>query len=234
MSTHHGWVGRRCIKLVVARGILFFYTLSAQAQLHVTFPSARIVVQRDQFNQAFVPISGTCPPGTDRIDVLFTATVAGQGQSFTQYVALQDAAITGGLFTGGVTVSGGWYHVDVRAMQGSTVLTTTRVTPVGVGEVFIIAGQSNARGLLNSGAVGAADDRVNCVAFENVVNDTLRLPMPPPFSPMTAETFIGPTGRSAWCWGRLGDLLAGRLNVPVLFYNTAMAALAIRYFRESF
>ena len=42
-----------------------------------------------------------------------------------------------------MAVPGGWYNVEARAMNGTTVVSTTSRPYVGVGEVFITAGQSN-------------------------------------------------------------------------------------------
>lgn len=50
-----------------------------------------------------------------------------------------------------LTPAGGWYRLEVRAMNGGRVTTTTVVEHVGVGEVFVVAGQSNST---NYGADG--------------------------------------------------------------------------------
>ena len=41
------------------------------------------------------------------------------------------------------TAAGGWYRLEVRAIRGGKVLDRSIVEHVGVGEVFIVAGQSN-------------------------------------------------------------------------------------------
>lgn len=202
-----------------------------QAQLQIQFPVSRIVFQRNTANQSTFSVNGTCPAGADRLEVRLTALQPDQG-TFLDWQLL-DANPAQSQFNGTVTSAGGWYRLDVRALQQGTVVATTSIDRVGIGEVFLLAGQSNARGLLGHGAVGAADDRVSCINYENAQNDTTQLPLPPVFAPVAAETFISPKGRSAWCWGRLGDLLASRLNVPILFYNVASAATTIRNWRES-
>ena len=50
---------------------------------------------------------------------------------------------------------------------------------------------------------------------------------------MSAGVVIGPRGRSAWCWGVLGDLIAKQYQVPVLFINTGWEATVIRNWKES-
>jgi hypothetical protein len=47
-------------------------------------------------------------------------------------------------FAGRITVpAGGWYAVDVRVLRGGAQIGSARVEHVGVGEVFVVSGQSN-------------------------------------------------------------------------------------------
>lgn len=202
-----------------------------RAQLQIQFPVSRLVFQRNLANQSTFPVSGTCPVTADRVEARLTPLQPNQGTPLDW--TLLDAHPAQGQFNGVLTALGGWYQLDVRASQQGVVVAMGSVDRVGIGEVFLVAGQSNAQGLLGLGAVGATDDRINCINRDNTQNDTTHLPQPPVFSPVVAETFIGPKGHSAWCWGRLGDLLVGRLNVPVLFYNVASAGTTIKNWRES-
>lgn len=190
------------------------------AQVQVTFPVARIVFQRNNANQSAITITGLCPANTQRMEVMLTATAAGYGSSTNGYVVLDNQPVNG-QFSGQVTLSGGWYHLDVRAISNEQTIGSTRITPIGVGEVFAIAGQSNGQGVLpNRETVAATDDRVSTATHYNF-SDTIRLPLPPTYSRITKDITISPRGLTSWCWGKLGDLLAQRLNVPVLFYNAA-------------
>ncbi|OIN57125.1 sialate O-acetylesterase [Arsenicibacter rosenii] len=221
-------------------GRLFFSALAvalicsyaASAQVQVTFPVSRIVFQRNNANQSPITITGLCPANTQRIEVMLTATAAGYGSSTNGFVTL-DSQPQNGQFSGQITLSGGWYHLDVRAISNEQVTGSTRVSPIGVGEVFAIAGQSNGQGVLpNRETVAATDDRVSAATHFNF-SDTIRLPLPPTFSQITKDMTISPRGLTSWCWGRLGDLLTQRLNVPVLFYNAAWSGTAVRNWRES-
>ena len=50
----------------------------------------------------------------------------------------------GGRFEASVEVAaGGWYRLDVRAASAGKAVAQATVERVGVGEVFVIAGQSN-------------------------------------------------------------------------------------------
>ena len=131
---------------------------------------------------------------------------------------------------------GGWYNLEVRGMNGDQVVATTTVERVGVGEVFIIAGQSNAQGVQHDDAPGAGDDRVNTINYA----DNSQSPNTPPsdvltrFSHLDRNVRIAPCGIGSWYWGKLGDLLAQRLNVPIMFFNVGYEGAAIRNWRQSF
>ena len=225
------WV-RRGLVAAVCSGLIASFFTPIVAQISVTFPTPRTVIQRNNANQAQLWVVGQCSPNTTRIEVLLSATVPGGGLTSPNYLIL-DGNPTNGRFRGQVTVQGGWYHLYVRAMQDGTVLETKQITPIGVGEVFAVAGQSNAQGVIpNRNTIPAKDERVVCVPHYNVT-DTIRLPMPPAFERITTEGVIGPRGLTSWCWGVLGDSLAKRLNVPVAFYNAAWSGTAIRNWRES-
>ncbi|QJD79006.1 sialate O-acetylesterase [Spirosoma rhododendri] len=103
---------------------------------------------------------------------------------------------------------------------------------MGIGEVFAIAGQSNGQGIENRDAVGASDQRVVCVPHLNKT-DTVSMPLPMYSQRVSATSVIGPRGLTGWCWSRLGDRLAARLNVPVAFMNSAWSGTAVRNWRES-
>ncbi len=217
---------------VLGCGVFASFYTPVYAQISVTFPQPRTVIQRNNANQAQLWVVGQCPPNTTRVEVFLAATKPGGGIDSPGYLLL-DGSPANGRFRGQVQVSGGWYHLYVRAMQNATVLEIRQITPIGVGEVFAVAGQSNGQGVIpNRNTVPATDERVVSVPHYNGT-DTIRLPMPPVFERITTDGTIGPRGLTSWCWGVLGDSLAKRLNVPVAFYNTAWSGTAVRNWRES-
>ncbi len=198
----------------------------------VAFPLPQMVFQRDNTNVTQLTIKGTCPPQTERIEVKVSPTASGYGQNSNSYVVVDNQPANGS-FSGSIGLTGGWYNVDIQAVAQNQVIGHTRLTPVGVGEVFLIAGEANAQGITPMQSVAdPADERVNGVPHYNYT-DTTRLPVPPLVSFLTADQPVGPRGKTAWCWSELGDLLTKRLNVPVLFYNVAWAGTTVRNWRES-
>ncbi|GAB3880960.1 T9SS type A sorting domain-containing protein [Spirosoma agri] len=203
----------------------------AIAQIQVSFPVSRAVFQRNTNNEATIRINGFFTTAATRIDARVQAR-DGQGTS-TDWVTLQNNP-AGGVFSGDLTAKGGWYNLELRAINGDQQVGTTTVERVGIGEVFVVAGQSNAQGVYDDMA-SASDDRINCVNYF----DASESPNDPPndvlnrFSHINQGGNITPRGVGSWSWGRLGDLLAQRLNVPILFFNAGYIGTAVINWRES-
>ncbi|AUD07269.1 T9SS type A sorting domain-containing protein [Spirosoma pollinicola] len=208
------------ISVTLGTAILFLLPILAIAQIQVSFPTSRAVLQRNSANQTTLRITGFYTASVTRVEAHLVAR-DGQGTT-TDWKTIQDNP-TGGAFAGDVTGSGGWYNLEVRGMNGDQqVGNTTTVERVGIGEVFIIAGQSNAQGIHQS-APNPLNDRVNCVNYRYPDNGFPNDPPTPAFSLLDNSSgfTIAPRGVGSWCWGQLGDLLVKRLNVPVMFFNAA-------------
>lgn len=211
---------------------LFLLTASVSAQtLRITYPESRAVFQRNLDQTTIIFVSGNFYQPVDSVQARLVVENTGQGIS-TNWQTVQRNP-QGGIFQGPVRGTTGWYRLEVRAFAGRDVIGDDVVRKVGIGEVFIITGQSNAQGFQDLGAAGATDDRVNCVDYDNFAASSLADPPAPKFQQLSASALIGPRGQSAWCWGILGDLIAKQYNCPVLFINTAWAGTTIRNWVES-
>ena len=199
--------------------------------LKITYPESRAIFQRENDNTSTIYLSGSLYQLVDSVQARVQVEEVGQGLN-TNWVTIQRNPV-GGIFQGSVRAKGGWYKLEVQAFVGGEAISSDVVRKVGVGEVFIITGQSNAQGFQNYGATGATDDRVNCVTYDNSTANSLNDPPAPTFQQLTATSLIGPRGQSAWCWGALGDLLVKQYGVPVLFINTAWAGTTIKSWHDS-
>ncbi len=200
---------------------LLLFPLLTLAQIQVSFPTTRAVFQRNNNNQATIRITGYYTAAVTRIEARMVAREGGPGTS-TDWRVLQNTP-TGGVFAGDFVGVGGWYNLEVRGMNNTQqVGTTVTVERVGVGEVFIIAGQSNAEGA-HRDVPNPANDLVNCVNYRYPNNGFPSEPPMPVFTKLdnTPDFSIAPRGLGPWCWGQLGDLLVKRLGVPIMFFNAA-------------
>lgn len=209
------------------------YAQPALAQIKITFPVSRQIVQRDNNNQANVQIVGSYGQPLEAVEARVVARVSGQGVT-SDWTTLQTNP-TNGQFTGTMTVKGGWYTIEVRGRSDGNIVATDALDRFGVGEVFAIMGHSNAQG---SGCTingvnqcptreGPSDDRVNVVALDQTgaafkqyleTGDTKYLPGLT-FSQLTTTSGMAPFAKVPWLWGPMGDKLVARINVPVLLYN---------------
>ncbi len=199
--------------------------------MKITYPQTRAVFQRDNNNLSNIFISGYYNQPTDSLQARVVAENAGQGITSNWQTIQRNPQ--GGVFRGKLVASNGWYRLQVQAFSGGAVIATDEVRKIGVGEVFIITGQSNAQGLEGYGGIGATEDRVNCVSYNNITTNSLADPPAPTFEQLSANSVIGPRGKTAWCWGVLGDLLVQQYNVPVLFINTGWESTTSQNWNES-
>lgn len=218
-----------CVHLIL---ICFLYCgnyTRAFAEISISYPLERTVFQRDKNNSARITISGNFTDPTDRIEVQLRA-LQGSGNT-SDWMTIQQNP-QGGFFQGNISWSGGWYEMEVRGWFQNNHVGSAYLSRVGIGEVFIIAGQSNAQGLYGHEAPQPGDDRVNCVNEFNVVMSYNELSQPR-FSHLDQNSTIGPRGQSAWYWGRLGEMICQRFNVPVLFYNAGWEGTTSNNWKES-
>ncbi|RFS14465.1 T9SS type A sorting domain-containing protein [Emticicia sp. C21] len=214
--------------LVIVWSFIAFNTYS---QIQITFPVSRIVFQRNNANLANVNITGSYFQQLDRIDARAFPVYPGQGNE-VGWTTIQDY-LTTGIFNGFLQLSGGWYNIEVRGVLNGQVVTSSILERVGVGEVFIVAGQSNAQGdpSYSGGAIGASDDRVSTIDYYNAALNENQLPFQ--FSHMNNFSRMAPYNYVPWFWGRLGDKLAQKYNVPVLFYGAALGGINVSAWERS-
>jgi uncharacterized repeat protein (TIGR01451 family) len=234
---------QRILRLVFTLIICLLAPISVLAQLKVTYPVNRMVIQRNSSNQATVQIAGSYSQPIELIEARAVVRATGQGVT-TGWSTLQ-ANPSNGQFGGTINVTGGWYRIQVRAWSGGTIVAMDSVSRFGVGEVFAIIGHSNAQGsscYINgvdqcSTIGGANDDRVTVIAIDHSSStfqqgylqtaDTRYLPGLA-FSQLLTHSGSSPFAQDAWLWGRMGDALVSQINVPVLIYNAGFGGTTMQ------
>ncbi len=216
--------------------LLMMYGFSANAQISIDFPKERQVFQRTGFDHStnfkgdgIIRISGNFTAEYDSIQAKVEPRVAGQGVA-TSWIKVNDRN-SKPYYKGSISAKGGWYILYVKAFKNGLEIDIDTIQRVGIGEVFIIAGQSNAQGGKVPG-LPANDDRVNAVNYDN--DSTIYNKLPIGFTQIDDDSSsLGPFHFVPWAWGRLGDKLADSLNVPILFYGAAHGGTPIEWWKKA-
>ncbi|SEJ21483.1 Por secretion system C-terminal sorting domain-containing protein [Dyadobacter sp. SG02] len=223
--------------------LVFITSHKTLAQVVVTFPTERAVFQRNNANEADVYIGGYITQTYQKIEVRLTPRVPGEGESFPAgggWATLDDQ-ISAGQFFGSVHLKGGWYQLEARGVLNGAASSVATLSRVGVGEVFVVAGQSNSTGGdSNPNGPGASHDQVNSVNFQNVDPGTSTItPYPdvqlpcPEFVHLDANVKTAPFGNYAWCWGSFGDKIYEKLHVPVMIFNGGWSSTGIENWKQT-
>lgn len=212
--------GGRLVRAIRPAGLVLMlvapWTAMAQG-LAITQPQDYQVVQRDSRWQGRVVVAGRIQltdPGTapEQLEVRFSGKpLAGELPEQWQPVKFSAAAAA---FREEFTLpAGGWYRLEVRVAQGGRWVATNDVEHVGVGEVFVIAGQSN------SANYGEAKNRTltGLVAAFGGTNWQL-----------AADPEPGAGGKKGSFMPVFGDAMVAQFHVPVGLVPMGIGSTSVR------
>lgn len=186
-------------------------TISA-ADLTLTAPLDYQVVQRSSPGKGLVRIAGELSEDITGADVSIEARLVGEKQETSWQRA--GGSVSGRKLSGTVEVpAGGWWKMEVRVSRGGKQAALGSVAHVGIGEVFVIAGQSNSA---NFGEEKQSTKTGRVVAFDGakwqLAND------PQPGAGGKGGSFIPP----------FADAVVAKENVPVGIIACGIGATSVR------
>lgn len=161
------------------------------------------VVQRRTSTMGRVVISGRAPEGTDRLKIDMG------GRTQTVSMAPGDRAFRVEL----EAPAGGWFVCRVRAEGAGRMLAVAEVPHVGVGEVFVVAGQSNSA---NHGEEKLVPQTGRVAAFDGKRWQLARDPQP------------GASGDGGSFLPAFGNGMARRFEVPIGLVVCGIGATSVR------
>lgn len=179
----------------------------AELALDLDAPQAHQVVQRDAHGNGIIEVSGS---SVDQIDSVEGRHQPMDGGAWSEWTPLADAL--GGAFYGQWTLPEGWHRLELQTRFDGAVVTTRTIDGVGVGEVFIVAGQSNSA---NHGdaPLTPTDARVSTWG--------------PGGWRFGHDPQPGATGTSGSPWPVLGDHLSSRYDVPIGFLSVGVGGTRV-------
>lgn len=191
---------------------------SASLRINLASPLDYQVVQRETRTQGKLIIAGSIVSSVKNGLLPDSLSARLTGQSATgdlpgQWQALPfDSRVSA--FRGELTIpAGGWYRLELRALQNGVPAATTTVEHVGVGEVFVIAGQSNAA---NYGEQRQTNLTGLVTAFNATNWQTANDPEP------------GAGGTKGSFMPLFGDAMARKFHVPIGLVPMAIGSTSVR------
>jgi hypothetical protein len=248
-----------------AYGQLSYPNYYSRSPWNITSPIEGAVYQRDLNKQAVIKIKGSFWGGQS----FYTSSVISaelkkldlNGNEVSDSPISIPITVLGQnndskSFSGQLSVPGGWYKLTITSFGTLTGTVSSKTMRIGVGEVFIIAGQSNAQGINNNVANNPAPTldavRVQPDRFEEAeyltATDAASVAKAQNFdvkksvvSPLVSgrdaynnsNSGISPLGNSLWYWVAFGEKIAQQYQVPVAFFNAAWGGTTIKQWQES-
>lgn len=196
-------------------------------RLELTEPLPFQIVQREGFEPKHASVNTIGGPELGYADIKVRAkmpeglkgdwefrlvlTEKGYGRSYG-WMAMQvepDEKLLKGLVE---VPAGGPYQLEIRCRDGETIEAIGSVEAIGVGEVFVVAGQSYAGGY-NDEIMKVTEPSLGVTTYDWQAKKWRVAHDPPPHN-----------GDGGSIWPPLGDLLVPVLRVPVGFVNVSVGA----------
>ena len=183
------------------------------AELTLAAPMEHEVIQRSTRDRGRVRIAGAIKDGEAK-DAIIEARIIVDGKlkdaAWKKVAAVSEADT----FEGNVEApAGGWHRLEVRAVAGSKVVAQSAVEHVGIGEVFVVAGQSNSA---NHGAEKQTTQTDRVSAFDGKQWQLANDPQP------------GASGKGGSFMPPFGDAIVKQFDVPVGFIACGIGATSVR------
>ena len=191
--------------------LLLSLHVAGAAELVLTSPRDFQVVQRATPTKGTVRLVGQLSEDAPGDAVVETRLVGEKEDGAWRRV---EAKVSGREISGTLEApAGGWWRLEVRVSHAGKVLATSGVEHVGVGEVFVVAGQSNSA---NHGEEKQVPQTGRVAAFDG---KGWRLALDPqPGASGGGGSFIPP----------LGDALVKQFDVPIGFVACGIGATSVR------
>ena len=185
----------------IAAGSVSADISSADTSITVVSPKSYQVFQRKSLYDGYIRVSGDVHTDFDKLKIRIPGKSI-KGDLSGKWQAVPFAKQTHSFSSVVAVVSGGWYKVDFQAMKENKVVAQASVDKVGVGEVFVGAGQSNST---NCGQEKINQTSGMVSSFSGSCWQIANDPQPGPHDNTQGGSF----------WPAFGDAMYEKYHVPI-------------------
>lgn len=213
-------------------------TICDAQTVSLSYPINNSVLQRGTFNDAVVTFAGQLVHNTLAVTLSYrirpvsaTGVVGAPGATTNLNMA------GNGMFYTTQVITKGWYLVEV--LMNGVVYATAKF---GIGDVFIIAGQSNAQGIENPNYLLPSSVGIPEWIVGTSENRACTKTLPASFTSMfflnTSDDAkrhgrLGPSGNTIWAYALLGKLVSdANGGMPVAFFNASTGGSSITEWKQ--
>ncbi|MGK0187963.1 MAG: hypothetical protein ACI9R3_003755 [Verrucomicrobiales bacterium] len=194
-------------------GLLAIACSSSAGELKLDSPRDYQVFQRKPSGQGSIVLQGQVATVSEHAITLQSKLTTSSGDE-GEWQSIAELSPGEQEFSTSIeAVGGGWYQLDIRSMQGTTNRDVINVAHVGVGEIFVIAGQSNSA---NHGGERQRCESGLAATFDGenwqISND------PQPGASGGGGSFVPP----------FADAIAQKFSVPIGIVATGVGATSVR------
>jgi hypothetical protein len=223
-------------------GLAMLFSFVVKSQYTVSYPIDKSVYQRNSSGNATIPIAGHFPlaacsgyTAEYKIDKL-NATNGSYNYIYQDWTTFYPSSL--GVFSFTITLGTGWYYVYVRLKEDSSSdVIHSYGLKVGVGDVFVVAGQSNIAGqdVPPTAFKSSPTSPYDCVTAMNSRNDcnSKFFPLPSFFTNIYTTAEISSNGKNGWFYTDLGNKLVSSNSTPVSFFNAGFDGTSVLYWQSS-
>ncbi|MCF2486752.1 sialate O-acetylesterase [Dyadobacter sp. CY347] len=204
----------------------------------LSYPINNSVLQRNTLDKATATIAGQLIHTSLAVTLSYRVrTVSAKGVVGAAGPTTNLSLASNGMFYTSLVMNKGWYICEI--MLNGVVYASGKF---GVGDVFIIAGQSNAQGYGNTAyslpssagipewIIGTSEDRTCKKTFPASFTSMFSLNTP---DEAKRHGRLGPSGNGIWAYAMLGKLVSdANGGMPVAFFNAATAGSSVTEWKQ--
>ncbi len=194
----------------------------------VLAPKDYQVFQRRTLLEGAVRLSGRCAGAFDGLEVRISGKALGAAAVPDSWLPVALDPATGGFNTTVAVPAGGWYKVEFRLRRKQATVAQETVEHVGVGEVFVGAGQSNSTNCGGNGSKSPLDGRTQPQSGRVSTFDGSSWRIADDPQPGTHDSHANGS-----FWPSFGDAMVEKYKVPVGVAVTGHGGTSINQWKKN-